>query len=111
MGRGTYCKAVVGILAVLFLGGCGSPGPQAEFDKALVDAEVSTLELRIAQDIAGHPRGRSVSDLPQATRLYIKATRKLDGKAAKRHLADTATQVQDSCASCAAALDRERETR
>ena len=104
-------KLLAPILAVLVLAGCGNASPQAQLDKALVDAEVSTLELRIANDIYYDSRRWSRADLPAATRLYITATRKLGSKEAKRHLADTASQVQDSCASCAATLDRERETR
>jgi hypothetical protein len=96
------------VLAVMLLSGCGGGGPQAEFDRAEMDALFATVDLRIAQDVL-----KNGADLPAATTAYIGLIRKYDGdlgdKEIRRMLTDKANQVDLYCGACASQLDRERE--
>jgi hypothetical protein len=95
-------------VCLLLLVGCSH---QSGTDKAYMDVEFSTLDLAIARTIAGQQARPGLESL---TDQYITTTRKYDDELGddevKRRLADKATEVQDWCPSCAAALDRERET-
>jgi hypothetical protein len=100
------------VALVLVLTACGG-SKQSETDKAFMDVEFSIVDLTIAQQVARSARDGS-GQLERPTQQYITLTRKyedeLGEKEIRRRLADKATEVQDWCASCAAALDRERET-
>jgi hypothetical protein len=96
------------VVVLLFVSGCGGH-KQSAMDKAEMDLYLSSAHVRITSDVL-----KNGSDLPSATNSYIQLIRQyepeLGAQESKRRLATIADQVQDWCASCAASLDRERET-
>jgi hypothetical protein len=112
LARLAYRCQLSALLAVcLLLAGCGG-AHQSGTDKALMNLEFATADLAIARQVARDARDGS-GQLEAPTRYYIALTRKYDDalgdKEIRQRLADKATEVQDWCPSCAAALDRERE--
>jgi hypothetical protein len=101
------------MLVVIALAGCGEGDNSGNADlRELAKLELSAIELRISSEIVGASKD-GISSLPEATDRYIDALRRhqelLGDEEVERRLADTASQVQEWCPSCAATLDRERE--
>jgi hypothetical protein len=113
--NGAGARRLLSVLAfaAICLSGCGGQKQQSETDRAFMNVEFSLADLAVAQQVARSARDGS-GQLEQPTQRYIALTRKYDDELGdeeiRRRLADKATEVQDWCPSCAAALERERET-
>ncbi len=114
-------------LLVLVIAGCGGQSQeeqaeiarqaheeqrQAEIARLRMEVELAEAELAISSAVV-QMMDYDLSDLPRLTDEYIALLRKhasrLSVEDRQRQLADVASQVDEWCADCAAALDRESD--
>ena len=101
---GTSCgqtSMVAIVCTLLLLSGCGS-GPSKQ-DRAAVDAELATIQLELAGNIAAEAKDGS-GDIPMATRDLIRFVRKNRGTLGESRsrsiLAQAARDAEPFCRPC-----------
>ncbi len=97
-------------IAIALVAGCGGNSPQEDYNRALVDAQLATLDLAIARTIAGQQERPGLESL---TAQYIELVREHDDELGdatiRQRLTDAANQMEGYCSTCVAKIDRERE--